>query len=70
MLLYNLMSHSIHDEERPPVGEDVDKGPGVGEQASYNILNLDRVRPQDTSAHSAGSEAASIMPKDPRNSMY
>ena len=37
------MSHSAHGEERALVGEDIDKGLGVGKQAYHIVVNSNRV---------------------------
>jgi len=40
------MLHSIYGEGRVPIGEDVDQGLGIDEQASNNVLNPNTVGPK------------------------
>jgi len=64
------MSHSVHGKGRALVGEDVDQGSGIDEQASHNFINPNRARPQVTAANNVGSQAISMMPGDLHNPMY
>jgi len=70
-LFYYIMriSHFIHGEGRAPIGEDVDLGLGITEQASHNVLNPNRIGPQATLTTVQGPKR-SMMPEDPHNLEY